>query len=698
MKPSNQPICPKCAAIIPDEAPGGLCPKCALEGAATVSNTPSGGRHITPPGIAEIAPHFPELEILELIGAGGMGAVYKARQPQLDRYVALKILSHDLAGDPAFVERFNREARVLARLSHPNIVGIHDFGTAGPYCFLTMELVDGVNLRQAMQAGRFTPSEALAMVQHLCSALAYAHAEGILHRDIKPENILIDSKGRVKIADFGIAKLVGEDRGQDFTLTLQGLVLGSPHYMAPEQIETPGDVDQRADIYSLGVVLYEMLTGGLPLGRFALPSEKAAMDARIDHIVMRTLEKEREARYQSAGEVGTEVEALGKSPAPIRSGRTPAVVGSGVAQFSLLSPILTGLSLVLATVLVAINISVNASRMPGQAPYIITGTPMFLFGLPAAITGIIGFILGARALAEIRRSGGVKTGLGSAIFAITAWPILAFLAVGQLFMITPSPGEGGSIGPFMVIIVVVLPVVLSAWILVRSLYRWAAGVERSDGTRFHPGPGIPVLMAMLLAIGGPMVLAEIAVRILPNDNEILVMVRPEPGSPDRPAVLSKPTEARGISKSSGSSVPASVGWRLGAPEVRIPVSLQAGLEVKFRLIRSADENRLQTTGLGVLAHRAGTGELNFATLYIGTTVLPDKGGAVGLMAVVQSDENRKDYVDLDFREWEFAFELPEELVLSEPGVSEHVIATKGIRNPETAEQLVLHAVVTKLDD
>ena len=144
MKLSNQPICPKCAAIIPDEAPGGLCPKCALEGAATVSNTTSWGRHITPPGIGEFAPHFPDLEILELLGAGGMGAVYKARQPQLDRFVALKILSHNLAADSAFVERFNREARVLARLSHPNIVGIHDFGTAGPYCYLLMEYVDGV--------------------------------------------------------------------------------------------------------------------------------------------------------------------------------------------------------------------------------------------------------------------------------------------------------------------------------------------------------------------------------------------------------------------------------------------------------------------------------------------------------------------------------------------------------------------------
>ena len=111
--------------------------------------------------------------------------------------------------DPAFVERFNREAKVLARLSHPNIVAVFDFGTAGPYCYLLMEYVDGVNLRQAMRTGGFTPAEALALVQDICAALQFAHEEGILHRDIKPENILIDSKGRVKIADFGIAKLVG---------------------------------------------------------------------------------------------------------------------------------------------------------------------------------------------------------------------------------------------------------------------------------------------------------------------------------------------------------------------------------------------------------------------------------------------------------------------------------------------------------
>ena len=378
-----------------------------------------------------------------------MGAVYKARQPQLDRFVALKILSHDLAGDPAFVERFNREARVLARLSHPNIVGIHDFGTAGPYCYLLMEYVDGVNLRQAMRAGRFTPTEALAMVQHLCSALKFAHEEGILHRDIKPENILIDSKGRVKIADFGIAKLVGEDRQHDVTLTLQGSVLGSPHYMAPEQIETPGDVDQRADIYSLGVVLYEMLTGELPIGRFALPSEKAAMDARIDDIVMRTLEKEREARYQSAGEVGTEVEAVTKNPAPLRhEGRRRVTENREPPASAWLPPILTGISLVLASSSYSINMSVSTSRI--QAIPAISSQARHVHSRSACgIMAIIGFILGARALGEIRRSGGVKTGLGLSIFAVTAWPILLLFPLATAFIYIPIPGQWLIVGSLL---------------------------------------------------------------------------------------------------------------------------------------------------------------------------------------------------------------------------------------------------------
>jgi predicted Ser/Thr protein kinase len=278
------------------------------------------------PTLEELAQVFPQLEILEFIGQGGMGFVLKARQPNLDRIVALKLLPESLAADPHFAERFNREARFLARLNHPNIVAVHDFGKAGGFYFLLMEYVDGLNLRQAMRAGRFSPDAALAIVPKICEALQYAHEQGVLHRDIKPENLLLDTKGRIKIADFGIAKLIGEEQAP-VTLTGTGSSLGTPHYMAPEQLENPGQVDHRADIYSLGVVFYEMLTGELPIGRFAPPSSRATLDVRIDEIVLRALAKERELRQKDARELQTQVERISAD-----GGKAGSRIGSGVEE------------------------------------------------------------------------------------------------------------------------------------------------------------------------------------------------------------------------------------------------------------------------------------------------------------------------------------------------------------------------------
>ena len=314
---NTEPItnrCPKCQALLPANAPRGLCPKCLLAAVSTPTEAGQPADKNPPPSVEAVAAAFPQLEILELIGQGGMGMVYKARQPRLDRLVALKLLPQSLATDATFAERFNREARVLARLNHPNIVTVHDFGQSGGFFYLLMEFVDGVNLRQAMQAGRFTPQQAMLLVPKICEALQFAHDEGILHRDIKPENILLDTRGRVKIADFGIAKLVGEAR-EKVSLTASGLAVGTPHYMEPEQLEHPQDVDQRADIYSLGVVFYEMLTGELPIGRFAPPSQKSAVDARVDEVVFHALEREREKRFRSASEVKTSVEAIASNPA-----------------------------------------------------------------------------------------------------------------------------------------------------------------------------------------------------------------------------------------------------------------------------------------------------------------------------------------------------------------------------------------------
>jgi tRNA A-37 threonylcarbamoyl transferase component Bud32 len=285
----------------------------------------SPGPGFTPPEPAELAEQFPHLEILELLGQGGMGAVYKARQKHLDRLVALKILPPQIGQTEAFAQRFTREARSLAKLNHPHIVIVHDFGTTetGLYYFI-MEFVDGTDLRQVIRTQQLSPAAALVIVPQICEALQFAHDEGIVHRDIKPENVLLDKKGRVKIADFGLAKLLGKP-ATVYALTQAGQRMGTPQYMAPEQIEHPDQVDHRADIYSLGVVFYEMLTGELPLGRFAAPSRKVHVDVRLDQVVLKTLEKEPELRYQQASEVQTEVETIssdGQAERP--AGKGPA--------------------------------------------------------------------------------------------------------------------------------------------------------------------------------------------------------------------------------------------------------------------------------------------------------------------------------------------------------------------------------------
>ena len=274
------------------------------------------------PRADELVGSFPNLEILHLVGHGGMGAVYLARQTNLDRMVALKVLSPRLGNDPSFTERFTREARTLARLSHPNIVTVFDYGQTERFHFLIMEYVDGINLRDAIQEGKLTPEESLGIVPQICDALQFAHNEGVIHRDIKPENILLDKHGRVKIADFGLAKLLQADQ-QNFSLTGTQQVLGTRNYMAPEQIEKPEVVDHRADIYSLGVVFYELLTGELPIGRFAVPSKKAAVPHHLDEVVMRTLEKEPAQRFQQASEIRTAVESVVQPKPPVKDTSPP---------------------------------------------------------------------------------------------------------------------------------------------------------------------------------------------------------------------------------------------------------------------------------------------------------------------------------------------------------------------------------------
>ncbi len=328
--------CPRCGAIVDASLAGGLCPACLLRAVALGTVTDSlPSMPWIPPSIDELAPAFPQLEIVELVGHGGMGAVYKARQKSLGRWVALKILAPQHADKPDFAERFSREAQFLAEVNHPYIVTVHDFGKAREFYFLLMEFVDGVSLRQAMSAGRLSPEQALAIVPPICEALQFAHERGIVHRDIKPENLLLDKEGRVKIADFGIARMMRSMGSEEVlgsntpsqmladtaseskqaacepnaaTDLTQETVLGTPRYMAPEQRDRPASVDHRADIYSLGVVLYEMLTGTLPGPNWQPPSRKSLSDTKLDQIVQRALEQNPDLRYQSASELRTQIE------------------------------------------------------------------------------------------------------------------------------------------------------------------------------------------------------------------------------------------------------------------------------------------------------------------------------------------------------------------------------------------------------
>jgi serine/threonine protein kinase len=491
--PSN---CPQCGNPISEDAPSGLCPACVLAKAAITDNQTNPNPKSPPPSPDELAAQFPDLEILEIIGVGGMGAVYKARQPKLDRNVALKILQvHD--DDPAFEERFNREARVLARLNHPNIVTVFDFGTSGPYHFLIMELIDGVNLRQAMQAGRFSSAEALTLIQEMCAALKSAHEDGILHRDIKPENILLDSQGRLKIADFGIAKLLGPNEPHNFTLTRQDSLLGSPQYMAPEQIETPDDVDQRADIYSLGVVFYELLTGELPLGRFPAPSTKNDIDSRIDDIVFRTLEKERDARFQSAEEVSTKVESLSQSPPPL------AIAGLGkTARFATISALLTSISIPL----IYICFFTLFSSHPEEASNQSENAALFwtrligISGMLLAITTVtLGFSLGTSALSDIRQSNGQKRGLSRATFAVLTWPILFLLGIISAFI--PGPMETK-----FTFLILLISFGVICWALIPTLRRWARSEQSLS----------PIFMRLIAVVAIPVLLSFGAVDWLTN--------------------------------------------------------------------------------------------------------------------------------------------------------------------------------------
>ncbi len=286
----------------------------------------SGAGH-TPPGMwepplpEELAPFLPAFRFVAILGRGGMGAVYRAVQSSLDRDVAIKLLPPELGADPEFEARFKREAKSMAQLNHPNIVQIYDFGqTTGGHFYFVMEYVDGADLHQLIHAGQLDSEGALNAVSQICDALEYAHTKGYVHRDIKPANIFINAEGVIKVGDFGLAKLVDAESSASATdrvgLTLTGMTMGTPHYVAPEQMAAEGNVDHRADIYSLGIMFYEMLTGEIPRGSFKPPSQKKEVDVRIDGVVFKAMEPDPDERYQTAGLLRSDVDVVRTTAPP----------------------------------------------------------------------------------------------------------------------------------------------------------------------------------------------------------------------------------------------------------------------------------------------------------------------------------------------------------------------------------------------
>ncbi|MEP6670170.1 MAG: serine/threonine-protein kinase [Chthoniobacter sp.] len=423
--PSGPEPCPNCSAPIPAHAPQGLCPNCLFARLAAQTDDGAGATAQEPPLTPEeLAPHFPQLEILECLGRGGMGVVYKARQKSLNRFVALKLLAPERVEDAKFAQRFTHEAQALAALNHPNIVTIHDFGQAGGFYFLLMEFVDGVNLRQAMKAGRFAPEQALAVVPPVCEALQYAHEHGIVHRDIKPENLLLDKEGRVKIADFGIAKMLGDTTAG--VNVAESQPAGTPQYMAPEQKEHQV-ADHRADIYSLGVVLYELLTGELPADKLQPPSSRPRglqIDVRLDEIVLRALEKTPELRYQTAGEFRTQVETMtGRASGPpvqppevtepSRFSRNAIVGACWVIFFFAVVP-----------AFIAHEMETHEFWRHGPFASVLVCFVWFVFVIPGFIAPLGATLLGWIAATQIRRSAGKLYGLWLAVCDGLFFPLL----------------------------------------------------------------------------------------------------------------------------------------------------------------------------------------------------------------------------------------------------------------------------------
>jgi serine/threonine protein kinase/formylglycine-generating enzyme required for sulfatase activity len=275
-----------------------------------------------PPLPEDLQRMLPQYEVTGIIGRGGMGAVYRGRQAKLNRTVAIKLLPETFTQGPDelnFAKRFEQEAQAMAGLDHPAIISVYDFGeTPNGQLYFVMEFIDGMDIHQYLKAhgGRLPQEHALSITAHVLDALDYAHAHGIVHRDIKPANILLNREGRVKIADFGLAKKFGEHADESApALTMSNVAVGTPDFVAPEALDSEAKPDHRADLYAVGVMLYQMLTGKLPRGNYQSPSEmQPEIDPRLDDIVEKAMAANPDHRYASASAVRADLDRVLSQP------------------------------------------------------------------------------------------------------------------------------------------------------------------------------------------------------------------------------------------------------------------------------------------------------------------------------------------------------------------------------------------------
>jgi serine/threonine-protein kinase len=428
-----------------------LCPSCRARNDDAADMCFNCGRGLS--GVTRGSVIADRYEILEQLGRGGMGLVYKAHDRQLDEMVVLKLLRSDLARAEGMAKRFRSEIKLARRVRHPNVCAIHEFGQDGDFCFITMELVEGVDLKREIRAtGALPAGDAFHISVQLAAGLQAIHDGGIVHRDLKTANIMRDRHGRVRLMDFGIAKQVHSD---STGVTLTGQVIGTPEYMSPEQaLGTP--VDYRSDVYALGIVVFEIFTGRVPFqGETPIATlrkqvndppplhgpEGARLPPRLLPVLARALAKDPDDRFASAAEMGealeqarVETQSVPQTvivPSPYRGGAAAAARAPAPLPETAVTPVPSRIRTAVGTAVPASTTAAVAHRRPGAR----------------AAAGIGAVLVGAAAAAALLFSR--QTEPTVPLPAPTAAPptTLAEATIGTLAAGTPAPSAPPATSP-----------------------------------------------------------------------------------------------------------------------------------------------------------------------------------------------------------------------------------------------------------